>query len=137
MIPKETVDKIIDIARVDEVVGDFIALKRRGVNLLGLCPFHGEKSPSFTVSPAKGIYKCFGCGKGGAPVNFIMDHEQLSYPDALRWLAKKYNIEIREEELTPEKIEVFVKLFLKLKSIEYRYNYNRHLIPKIVSRINF
>ena len=104
MIPKETVDKIIDIARVDEVVGDFIALKRRGVNLLGLCPFHGEKSPSFTVSPAKGIYKCFGCGKGGAPVNFIMDHEQLSYPDALRWLAKKYNIEIREEELTPEKI---------------------------------
>ncbi len=104
MIPKETVDKIIDTARVEEVVGDFIALKRRGVNLLGLCPFHGEKSPSFTVSPAKGIYKCFGCGKGGAPVNFIMDHEQLSYPDALRWLAKKYNIEIQEEELTPERV---------------------------------
>jgi len=104
LIPKETVDKIIDTARVEEVVGDFIALKRRGLNLLGLCPFHGEKSPSFTVSPAKGIYKCFGCGKGGAPVNFIMDHEQLSYPDALRWLAKKYNIEIQEEELTPERV---------------------------------
>lgn len=104
MIPKETIDRIIDVARVEEVIGDFIALKRRGVNMIGLCPFHGEKTPSFTVSPAKGIYKCFGCGKGGAAVNFIMDHEQLTYPDALKWLAKKYNIEVKEEELSPEKV---------------------------------
>jgi len=104
MIPKETVDKILETSRVEEVIGDFIALKRRGVNFIGLCPFHGEKSPSFTVSPTKGIYKCFGCGKGGSAVNFVMDHEQLSYPDGLRWLAKKYRIEIKEIELTPEKV---------------------------------
>jgi DNA primase len=106
MIPKETIDKIFDTSRIDEVVGDFVSLKKRGVNLLGLCPFHNEKTPSFTVSPAKGIYKCFGCGKGGNSVNFIMDHEQLTYPEALRYLAKKYNIEIAEEEQTEEqKIE--------------------------------
>ncbi len=102
MIPKDTVDKIIETARVEEVVGDFITLKKRGANLLGLCPFHGEKSPSFTVSPAKGIYKCFGCGKAGNSVNFIMEHESLSYPEALRYLAAKYNIEIVEKEITPE-----------------------------------
>jgi DNA primase len=102
LIPKDTVDKIIETARVEEVVGDFITLKKRGANLLGLCPFHGEKSPSFTVSPAKGIYKCFGCGKAGNSVNFIMEHESLSYPEALRYLAAKYNIEIVEKEITPE-----------------------------------
>lgn len=102
MIPKDTIDKIIDTARVEEVIGDFITLKKRGANLLGLCPFHGEKTPSFTVSPAKGIYKCFGCGKAGNAVNFIMDHESLSYPEALRYLAKKYNIEIVEKEISPE-----------------------------------
>ena len=102
MIPKDTVDKIIETARVEDVVGDFITLKKRGANLLGLCPFHGEKTPSFTVSPAKGIYKCFGCGKAGNSVNFIMEHESLSYPEALRYLAVKYNIEIVEKELTPE-----------------------------------
>ena len=102
MIPKDTVDKIIDAAHVEEVVGEFITLKKRGANLLGLCPFHGEKTPSFTVSPVKGIYKCFGCGKAGNSVNFVMDHLQLSYPESLRWLAKKYNIEIVERELTPE-----------------------------------
>ena len=102
MIPKDTVDKIIETARVEEVVGDFITLKKRGANLLGLCPFHGEKSPSFTVSPSKGIYKCFGCGKAGNSVNFIMEHESLSYPEALRYLAAKYNIEIVEKEITPE-----------------------------------
>lgn len=105
MIPKETVDKIIDAARVEDVVGDFVTLKKRGTNLLGLCPFHGEKSPSFTVSSVKGIYKCFGCGKAGNSVNFIMDHLQLSYPEALRWLAKKYSIEIVEREITPEEKE--------------------------------
>jgi DNA primase len=102
LIPKDTVDKIVETARVEEVVGDFITLKKRGANLLGLCPFHGEKSPSFTVSPSKGIYKCFGCGKAGNSVNFIMEHESLSYPEALRYLAAKYNIEIVEKEITPE-----------------------------------
>jgi DNA primase len=105
LIPKETVDKIIDAARVEEVIGEFITLKKRGANLLGLCPFHGEKTPSFTVSPVKGIYKCFGCGKAGNTVNFVMDHLQLSYPEALRWLAKKYSIEIVEREITPEEKE--------------------------------
>ncbi|MES2566191.1 MAG: DNA primase [Bacteroidota bacterium] len=102
MIPKFTIDKIIDAARVEDVIGDFITLKKRGANLLGLCPFHGEKSPSFTVSPAKGIYKCFGCGKSGTAVNFIMDLESLSYPEALRYLANKYGIEIIEKEVSVE-----------------------------------
>lgn len=102
MIPKDTIDKIVDAARIEEVVGDFITLKKRGANYLGLCPFHGEKTPSFTVSPAKGIYKCFGCGKAGTSVNFIMDSQQLSYPEALRWLAKKYGIEIVEREISAE-----------------------------------
>ncbi len=102
MIPKDTIDKIIDAARIEDVVGDFITLKKRGANFLGLCPFHGEKTPSFTVSPAKGIYKCFGCGKAGTSVNFIMDSQQLSYPEALRWLAKKYSIEIVEREISIE-----------------------------------
>lgn len=102
MIPKDTIDKIIDAARVEDVIGEFIALKKRGVNYLGLCPFHGEKTPSFTVSPVKGIYKCFGCGKAGSSVNFIMDHLQLSYPEALKWLAKKYSIEVVEREISVE-----------------------------------
>ncbi len=102
VIPKFTIDKIIDAARVEDVIGDFITLKKRGANLLGLCPFHGEKSPSFTVSPAKGIYKCFGCGKSGTAVNFIMDLESLSYPEALRYLANKYGIEIIEKEVSVE-----------------------------------
>lgn len=102
MIPKDTIDKIFDSARIEEVVGDFITLKKRGANYLGLCPFHQEKTPSFTVSAPKGIYKCFGCGKAGNSVNFIMDHESLTYPEALKYLAKKYNIEVEEKELSPE-----------------------------------
>lgn len=105
MIPRDTVDKIIEAARVEEVLGEFITLKKRGANLLGLCPFHGEKTPSFTVSPVKGIYKCFGCGKAGNSVNFIMDHLNLSYPEALKWLANKYGIEVVEKEITPEEKE--------------------------------
>ncbi len=101
-IPKDTVDQIIFTARIEEVVGDFIRLKKRGANLLGLCPFHGERSPSFTVSPAKGIYKCFGCGKSGNSVGFIMEHEQLTFPEALKHLANKYNIKIEEKEVTEE-----------------------------------
>lgn len=104
MIPKETIDQIFETARVEEVVGDFVQLKKKGTNLWGNCPFHNEKTPSFSVSPAKGIYKCFGCGKGGNSVNFIMDHEQQTYPEALRYLAKKYNIEIEEEQQTPEQM---------------------------------
>lgn len=105
MIPQETIAQIFDTSIIEEVVGDFITLKKRGVNYLGNCPFHNEKTPSFTVSPAKGIYKCFGCGKGGNSVNFIMDHEQLTYPEALKYLANKYSIEIEEQELTPEQQE--------------------------------
>lgn len=104
MIDHSTIERIFDAAQITEVVQEFVSLKRRGVNMLGLCPFHNEKTPSFTVSPAKGIFKCFGCGKGGNAVNFIMEHEHLSYPEALRWLAKKYHIEIEEKEVTPEEI---------------------------------
>ncbi|GMT44543.1 MAG: DNA primase [bacterium] len=102
MIKPETIQKIFDAARIDEVVGDFVTLKKRGVNYVGLCPFHNEKTPSFTVSPAKGIFKCFGCGKAGNPVKFIMEHEHYSYPEALKFLAKKYGIEVEETELTGE-----------------------------------
>jgi len=104
MIPKETIQQIFDASRIEEVVGDFISLKKRGANLLGVCPFHNEKTPSFTVSPAKGIYKCFGCGAAGSSVGFIMAHEQKTYPEALKYLAQKYSIEIQEEEQTPEQI---------------------------------
>ncbi len=96
MISKPTIQKIIDEARVEDVVGEFVTLKRRGSNLLGLCPFHNEKTPSFNVNPARNIYKCFGCGKAGGPLQFLMDYQQMTYPDALRYLAKKYNIEIEE-----------------------------------------
>lgn len=106
MIPKDTIDKIFEAARVEDVIGDFITLKKRGANLLGLCPFHGEKTPSFTVAPAKGIYKCFGCGKSGTSVNFIMDHENLSYPEALKYLAQKYSIEIVEKEVSVEEKKI-------------------------------
>lgn len=105
MIPKDTINTIIETARVEEVVGEFVTLRKRGVNMIGLCPFHNEKTPSFTVSPAKGIYKCFGCGKAGNSVNFVMEHEHYTYPEALKFLAKKYNIEIEEEEQTPEQIQ--------------------------------
>jgi DNA primase len=105
MIPRETVELISETARIEEVVGDFVALKKRGVNMIGLCPFHNEKTPSFNVSPTRGIFKCFGCGKGGNSVNFIMEHEHMSYPDALRYLANRYNITIEEEQRSDEAIQ--------------------------------
>ncbi|HIG32528.1 MAG TPA: DNA primase [Flavobacteriales bacterium] len=105
MIPKDTIDQIFETARIEEVVGDFVSLKKRGVNYIGNCPFHNEKTPSFTVSPTKGIYKCFGCGKGGNSINFIMEIEHFNYPEALKFVAKKYNIEIQEEEMTSEQVE--------------------------------
>ena len=104
MIPKETVDLILDTARVEEVIGDFVTLKRRGSSYVACCPFHNEKTPSFHVTPAKGIYKCFGCGKAGSAVGFVMEYEHMTYPEALRYLAKKYNIEVQEEEETAEQI---------------------------------
>ncbi|HOI32030.1 MAG: DNA primase [Bacteroidales bacterium] len=104
MIPQNTVASILESARIEEVVGEFVSLKRRGSNLIGLCPFHQEKTPSFTVSPSKGIFKCFGCGKAGDSARFIMEHEHYSYPEALRYLAKKYNIEIEEREPTAEEL---------------------------------
>jgi DNA primase len=102
MIPKETIDKIFEAARIEEVVSGFVQLKKRGANFIGHCPFHDEKTPSFTVSASKGIYKCFGCGKGGNSVSFVMEHEHYSYPEALKYLAEKYSIEVAEKELTPE-----------------------------------
>ena len=103
-IDSETVRKILDTADIVDVVSDFVNLKRRGNSYIGLCPFHNERTPSFSVSKARGYCKCFSCGKGGSAVGFIMEHEQLSYGEALRWLANKYNIEIEEEELTPEQL---------------------------------
>ena len=102
MIDRLTVDKILDAANIVDVVSDFVTLKRAGANLKGLCPFHDDRTPSFMVSPSKNICKCFACGKGGTPVHFIMEHEQLTYPEALRYLAKKYHIEVQERELTDE-----------------------------------
>jgi DNA primase len=105
MIDPSTIERIIDTAEITDVVQDFITLKKRGVNFIGLCPFHNEKTPSFTVSPAKGIFKCFGCGKGGNSVNFVMEHEHISWVEALKFLAKKYGIEIVEKELSSEEKE--------------------------------
>lgn len=102
MIDQATIDRIMDAAQIVDVVSEFVTLRRRGVNYIGLCPFHNEKTPSFSVSPSKGLCKCFSCGKGGNVVHFIMEHEQLSYYEALKWLAKKYGIEVKERELSDE-----------------------------------
>ena len=102
MIDKDTIDKIMEATNIVDVVSEFVTLRKAGINYKGLCPFHDDKTPSFMVSPTKGICHCFACGKGGNAVNFLMEHEQISYPDALRWLAKKYNIEIQERELSAE-----------------------------------
>lgn len=102
MIDKATIDRIMDAANIVDVVSEFVTLRKAGVNYKGLCPFHNEKTPSFVVSPSKGYCHCFSCGKGGNVVGFIMEHEQMTYPEALRWLAKKYNIEIHERELTDD-----------------------------------
>ena len=104
MIPQETVNRILDAAQIVDVVGDFVTLKKRGANHIACCPFHNEKTPSFSVSPSKGIYKCFGCGKSGTAVGFVMEHENLSYTEALKYLAKKYHIEVVEKEETAEEI---------------------------------
>ncbi len=130
MIDRYTIQKIFESARIEEVVGEFVSLRKRGVNMLGLCPFHDEKTPSFTVSPAKGIYKCFGCGKGGNSVNFIMEHESLSYPEALRYLANKYNIKIEEKELTEEERKNKTKRESLLIVNEYALKYFKEILTK-------
>ncbi len=104
LIKPEIIQRIIETSRIDEVVGDFVSLRKKGSNLMGLCPFHNEKTPSFTVSPTKNIYKCFGCGKAGNSINFIMEHENYSYIESIKYLANKYNIEVEETEITPELI---------------------------------
>ena len=105
MIDRATIDKILDAAQILDVVSEFVTLKKRGTSYVGLCPFHDDKTPSFHVSPAKGVCKCFACGKGGSAVHFIMEHEQMTYPEALKWLAKKYHIEVKERELSNEEKE--------------------------------
>ena len=102
MISQETKQRILDATRIEDVIGDFVSLKKRGANHIGCCPFHNEKTPSFYVSPSKGIYKCFGCGEAGDVVKFLMKHEHYTYPEALRWLADKYHVDIKEEELSDE-----------------------------------
>lgn len=102
MIPQETIQQIVSRIDIIEIINSFVKLKRRGTNYIGLCPFHNEKSPSFTVSPSKEIYKCFGCGRSGNAISFLMEHEKYSYVEALKWLAAKYNVEIEEKETSPE-----------------------------------
>ncbi len=123
MIPKQTIDEIFEAAIIEDVVGEFVPLKKRGANFLGNCPFHNEKTPSFTVSPSKGIYKCFGCGKAGNSINFIMEHEHYSYPEALRFLARKYNIDIEEQELSSEQKEAANELESLYIVSNYAANY--------------
>ena len=105
MIDRATVERIKEAANIVDVVSEFVTLRKSGANYKGLCPFHNEKTPSFYVSPARGTCHCFGCGKGGSPITFIMEHEQMTYPEALRWLANKYHIEIHERELTNQERE--------------------------------
>ncbi|HEV2353377.1 MAG TPA: CHC2 zinc finger domain-containing protein, partial [Puia sp.] len=102
MISQQTIHQILSRIDIVEIIGGFVKLKKRGVNYLGLCPFHNEKTPSFTVSPVKEIYKCFGCGRSGNTISFLMEHEKYSYAEALRWLAARYNVEIEEKALSPE-----------------------------------
>ncbi len=104
MIDRDTIDRIFSAANIAEVVGDFVTLKKKGVNYQACCPFHNEKTPSFVVSPSKGLFKCFGCGKGGNAVTFVMEHEKMGYVDALKYVAKKYNIEVQERELSPDEV---------------------------------
>ena len=128
MIKSETIEKIMDTVRIEDVVGEFVTLKRRGANLLGCCPFHNEKTPSFTVSPAKGIFKCFGCGEAGNSVHFLMKHEHFSYPEALRFLANKYNIEIEEDKLTPQQMEKQTEREALFNVSEFAQNYFAQLL---------
>jgi DNA primase len=133
LIPKETIENIKDAAKIEDVVGDYVHLRKRGVNLIGLCPFHNEKTPSFTVSPAKGIFKCFGCGEAGSSIDFVMKHEHFTYPQALKHLAGKYGIEIEEEEQTPEQIQAENEregLFTVTAFAAKHFGHNLHETPE-------
>ena len=130
MIPRQTVDLILDTARIEEVVGDFVSLKRQGGSLWACCPFHNEKTPSFHVVPARGIYKCFGCGKSGTAVGFLMEYEKLSYTEALRYLARKYNIEVKEEEESAEQIAARQRNESLLAASEFAYNFFREQLKE-------
>lgn len=110
MIDHITIGRIQDTAQIVDVVSDFVTLRRRGVNMVGLCPFHDDRTPSFYVSPAKNICKCFACGEGGSPIHFVMKHEQMTYYEALKYLARKYNIEVVEKELTSEEKQQTLKI---------------------------
>jgi DNA primase len=153
LIPKETVDLILDTARIEEVIGDFVTLKRRGSSYVACCPFHNEKTPSFHVTPSKGIYKCFGCGKAGSAVGFVMEYEHMTYPEALRYLARKYNIEVKEEEESAEQIaarqrseslmavsEFAGKFFQEQlqteegRAVGYQYFRSRGLLPETIRK---
>ena len=105
MITQKTVQEILSVVRIEDIVGDFVTLKRKGANMGGLCPFHNEKTPSFNVNPVRNIFKCFGCGEGGDAVSFLMKHENISYPESLRYIAKKYNIAVEETEVSKEVIQ--------------------------------
>lgn len=129
-IDNETVRKILDTADIVEVVSDFVKLRRSGSGYMGLCPFHNERTPSFSVSKAKGICKCFSCGKGGSPVGFIMELEKLSYTEALRWLARKYNIEIKEREMTPEERAAASERESMLALNEFALNFFEHALTE-------
>ena len=104
MIDRETIDRIYAAANIVDIIGEYVTLKRKGVNYQACCPFHNEKTPSFVVSPSKGVYKCFGCGKGGKAVTFLIEHENMTYPEAMKAVAKRYGIEVREKEMTPEEV---------------------------------
>ena len=123
MIPQETVQLILDTARVEDVVGDFVTLKRRGSSLWACCPFHNEKTPSFHVEPSRGIYKCFGCGKSGTAVGFVMEYEKLSYTEALKYLARKYHIEVKEKEESAEDIAARQRNESLLAVSEFAFNF--------------
>ena len=105
MITRKSIDEVLERARIEEVVQDFVSLKRRGSNMIGLCPFHHEKTPSFSVSPTRNIFKCFGCGKGGDPVKFVMEHESYDFGEAIRYLATKYGIQLEETKADAETLQ--------------------------------
>ena len=129
MIKRETVEKVLDAANIVDVVSDFVTLKKAGVNLKGLCPFHNDTTPSFMVSPSKNLCKCFSCGEGGSPVNFIMMHENLTYPEAVKYLAKKYGIEIEESVPTAtEQAEYHKRESMWIANDNMAKEYNRQLL---------
>ena len=128
MIPESIVQEVLDTAKIEEVVEDFVPLKRRGVNMLGLCPFHNEKTPSFTVAPSKGIFKCFGCGESGNAIGFVMKHEQISFVQAVKYLGKKYNIEIPEREISPKVLAEQQEADALYLSLDYAQNYYSDLL---------